>query len=60
MPNLEDAIRERAYHLWIADGQPEGKRRNLLKGQGSCGQKKPKLALRSHASYVAQDRTTPL
>jgi hypothetical protein len=25
MPNLEDAIRERAYHLWIADGQPEGK-----------------------------------
>ena len=24
MPNLEDAIRERAYHLWIADGQPEG------------------------------------
>ena len=25
MPNLEEAIRERAYHLWIADGQPEGK-----------------------------------
>ena len=25
MPNLEKAIRERAYHLWIADGQPEGK-----------------------------------
>src|SRR5438105_3172345 len=25
MPNLEQAIRERAYHLWIADGQPEGK-----------------------------------
>jgi hypothetical protein len=24
MPNLEQAIRERAYHLWIADGQPEG------------------------------------
>jgi hypothetical protein len=24
MPKLEDAIRERAYHLWIADGQPEG------------------------------------
>ena len=24
MPNLEEAIRERAYHLWIADGQPEG------------------------------------
>lgn len=24
MPNLEKAIRERAYHLWIADGQPEG------------------------------------
>jgi hypothetical protein len=22
---LEEAIRERAYHLWIADGQPEGK-----------------------------------
>jgi hypothetical protein len=25
MPNLEEAIRERAYHLWIADGSPEGK-----------------------------------
>ena len=24
MPNLEEAIRERAYHLWIADGEPEG------------------------------------
>ena len=24
MPNVEEAIRERAYHLWIADGQPEG------------------------------------
>jgi hypothetical protein len=24
MPNLEEAIRERAYHLWIADGQPHG------------------------------------
>jgi DUF2934 family protein len=25
MPNSEEAIRERAYHLWAADGQPEGK-----------------------------------
>ena len=25
MPNLEQAIRERAYHLWIADGSPEGR-----------------------------------
>ena len=25
MSNLEEAIRERAYHLWITDGQPEGK-----------------------------------
>ena len=25
MPNLEEVIRERAYHLWIADGSPEGK-----------------------------------
>jgi hypothetical protein len=25
MPNLKEAIRERAYHLWIADGQPEGR-----------------------------------
>ena len=25
MPNLEESIRERAYHLWLADGQPEGK-----------------------------------
>ncbi|MGA7809430.1 DUF2934 domain-containing protein [Bradyrhizobium sp.] len=24
MPNLDETIRERAYHLWIADGQPEG------------------------------------
>ena len=24
MPNLDEAVRERAYHLWIADGQPEG------------------------------------
>jgi hypothetical protein len=22
---LEEAIRERAYHLWIADGQPVGR-----------------------------------
>jgi hypothetical protein len=25
MQNLEEVIRERAYHLWIADGEPEGK-----------------------------------
>jgi Protein of unknown function (DUF2934) len=25
MPNLEEAIRERAYHLWVADGQPPGR-----------------------------------
>jgi DUF2934 family protein len=25
MTNLEEAIRERAYHLWTADGQPEGR-----------------------------------
>jgi hypothetical protein len=25
MQNLEETIRERAYHLWLADGQPEGK-----------------------------------
>jgi hypothetical protein len=25
MRNLEEAIRERAYHLWIADGEPAGK-----------------------------------
>jgi hypothetical protein len=25
MPTPEEAIRERAYHLWISDGQPEGK-----------------------------------
>jgi DUF2934 family protein len=25
MPNLEEAIREREYHLWMAEGQPEGK-----------------------------------
>jgi hypothetical protein len=25
MQDLEHAIRERAYHLWIADGRPEGK-----------------------------------
>jgi len=25
MPNLEEAIREHAYHLWIADAQPEDK-----------------------------------
>ena len=24
MPNLEESIRERAYHLWVADGQPLG------------------------------------
>jgi hypothetical protein len=24
MENLEEAIRERAYQLWIADGRPEG------------------------------------
>ena len=25
MPNLDRTIRERAYYLWSADGQPEGK-----------------------------------
>jgi hypothetical protein len=25
MPDLEEAIRERAYHLWVADGQPDGR-----------------------------------
>jgi hypothetical protein len=24
MPSLEQAIRERAYHLWVADGRPVG------------------------------------
>jgi hypothetical protein len=24
MQNLEEVIRERAYHLWIADGRPNG------------------------------------
>ena len=24
MDNLDEAIRERAYHLWVADGRPEG------------------------------------
>jgi hypothetical protein len=24
MPNLEEAIRERAYHLWLADGCRDG------------------------------------
>ena len=24
MPNLEQAIRERAYHLWVADGCRDG------------------------------------
>jgi hypothetical protein len=24
MTNLEEVIRERAYHLWVADGQPDG------------------------------------
>jgi Protein of unknown function (DUF2934) len=24
MRNLEEAIRKRAYHLWIADGRPNG------------------------------------
>ena len=24
MQNLDEAIRQRAYHLWIADGQPDG------------------------------------
>jgi len=47
MTNLEEAIRERAYHLWTADGQPEGKaelhwlkaQREILKTsmQGSSG-----------------------
>jgi hypothetical protein len=24
MQDMEQAIRERAYHLWIADGRPDG------------------------------------
>jgi Protein of unknown function (DUF2934) len=46
MPNLEQAIRERAYHLWTADGQPDGQsdlywlnaqREILTKSLGSSG-----------------------
>ena len=59
MPNLDETIRERAYHLWIADGQPEGQadiywlnaQRELLTAsiEGSPTEaakpaKKPKLA----------------
>jgi hypothetical protein len=59
MPNLDETIRERAYHLWIADGQPEGQadiywlnaQRELLTAsiEGSATEaakpaKKPKLA----------------
>ena len=25
MQNLDEAIRERAYHLWLADGRPDGR-----------------------------------
>jgi DUF2934 family protein len=25
MQDLDEAIRERAYHLWIADGRPDGR-----------------------------------
>lgn len=25
MEHLDEAIRERAYHLWIADGRPDGR-----------------------------------
>jgi DUF2934 family protein len=59
MPNLDETIRERAYHLWIADGKPEGQadiywlnaQRELLTTavEGSVGEtaqpaKKPRLA----------------
>jgi hypothetical protein len=46
MQNLEEAIRERAYHLWIADGQPDdqadiywlnAQREILTKSLGSAG-----------------------
>ena len=34
MTHLDDAIRERAYHLWVADGRPDGNPDNYwLKAQ---------------------------
>ena len=42
MPNSEEAIRERAYHLWIADGQPEGKAEFYwLSAQGEVPMRSP-------------------
>jgi Protein of unknown function (DUF2934) len=66
MPNLEEAIRERAYHLWIADGQPEGRadihwldaQRELLATSvkslvGTAAAMKPKRARHGRKSKAA-------
>jgi hypothetical protein len=63
MPNLEEVIRERAYHLWIADGQPEGQadvywlnaqREILTTSLGGAGGEAAASALPDAASVAAK------
>ncbi|MEH2557567.1 hypothetical protein V1286_005096 [Bradyrhizobium algeriense] len=61
MPNLEEAIRERAYHLWIADGQPEGQadiywlnaQREILTASVESSSNKSAAAVSTDAGLVA-------
>jgi hypothetical protein len=65
MQNLEEAIRERAYHLWIADGQPEGhadiywlnaQRDILTMSVASSGSETAALATTDAASATAKPK----
>jgi hypothetical protein len=65
MQNLEEAIRERAYHLWIADGQPEGhadiywlnaQRDILTMSVASSGSETAALAITDAASATAKPK----
>jgi len=56
MPHSEEAIRERAYHLWIADGQPEGKAEFYwLSAQGEVLARSPE-----ESEYPATGHTDPV
>jgi len=56
MPHSEEAIRERAYHLWIADGQPEGKAKFYwLSAQGEVLARSPE-----ESEYPATGHTDPV
>ena len=53
MENLEEAIRERAYQLWVADGRPEGNADNYwLNAQREMLTHSADCAVSDHSAVV--------